>query len=75
MSVHSFETSHGSPTGVAGVLHGVSGLSHRMLASWRRHRAERALEGLSFDTLKDIGFPSADGLVRHNVAKADSATR
>ncbi|MBP1857310.1 hypothetical protein [Rhizobium herbae] len=35
------------------------GLRARAVASWQRHRAERALEGLSYDTLKDIGFPSA----------------
>jgi len=35
------------------------GLSARAVASWKRRRAERALEGLSYDTLKDIGFPSA----------------
>lgn len=26
-----------------------------------RHRAERALESLPYDTLKDIGFPAARG--------------
>ncbi|WP_421873183.1 hypothetical protein [Pararhizobium sp.] len=36
------------------------GLRSRAVASWKRRRAERALEGLSYDTLKDIGFPSAD---------------
>ncbi len=36
------------------------GLRTRAVASWQRHRAERALEGLSYDTLKDIGFPSVD---------------
>jgi uncharacterized protein YjiS (DUF1127 family) len=35
------------------------GLRMRAVAAWKRHRAERALEGLSYDTLKDIGFPSA----------------
>ncbi len=35
-------------------------LRARAVASWKRHRAERALENLSYDTLKDIGFPSAD---------------
>ena len=75
MSVHSFETSRSSPTFVAGVYHGVSGLSHRMLASWRRHRAERALESLSFDTLKDIGFPSADDLGSEENRKAGAAIR
>lgn len=36
------------------------GLRARAVASWKRRRAERALEGLSYDTLKDIGYPSAD---------------
>jgi uncharacterized protein YjiS (DUF1127 family) len=35
-------------------------LRARAVASWKRRRAERALESLSYDTLKDIGFPSAD---------------
>lgn len=30
------------------------------VAAWKRYRAERVLEGLSYDTLKDIGFPSAE---------------
>ncbi|OJF91953.1 hypothetical protein [Pararhizobium antarcticum] len=31
----------------------------RMADAWQQHRTERAFEGLSYDTLKDIGFPSA----------------
>jgi uncharacterized protein YjiS (DUF1127 family) len=37
------------------------GLRARTVASWKRHRAEKALAGLSYETLKDIGFPVADG--------------
>ncbi|WP_275783304.1 hypothetical protein [Pararhizobium gei] len=37
-------------------------LPGRIVASWQRHQAERALEGLSYDTLKDIGFPSVHGI-------------
>lgn len=40
-----------------------SGLQARAFASWRRYQAERALEALSYDTLKDIGFPSANGAI------------
>ncbi|WP_319005488.1 hypothetical protein [Pararhizobium sp. YC-54] len=36
------------------------GLRARAVASWKRHRTERALENLPYDTLKDIGFPSAN---------------
>ncbi len=35
-------------------------LPARAVASWKRYRTERVLEGLPYDTLKDIGFPSAD---------------
>lgn len=35
-------------------------LRARAVASWKRYRTERALAGLSYDTLKDIGFPSVD---------------
>lgn len=38
----------------------LAGLRTRAVASLQRHRAERALESLSYDTLKDIGFPSVD---------------
>ena len=31
-----------------------------IVAAWRRHQAEQELEGLPFDLLKDIGYPSAD---------------
>ena len=34
-------------------------LRARMVGAWRQHRTERAFEALSYDTLKDIGFPSA----------------
>lgn len=42
------------------LVSGFVGLRARVVASWQRHRAERVLESLSYDTLKDIGFPSID---------------
>ncbi|KQV34641.1 MULTISPECIES: hypothetical protein [unclassified Rhizobium] len=74
MAHHSFE-SHGLPVRLSSVFHGVSGISRRMIASWRRHRTERALEGLPFDTLKDIGFPSADTFEAKAACDAGISTR
>lgn len=42
---------------------GLFNLRARAWAAWKRHRNERALENLSYDTLKDIGFPSVDDAV------------
>ncbi|MDQ0320708.1 hypothetical protein QO002_002846 [Pararhizobium capsulatum DSM 1112] len=75
MAFHSLETPTSSSSRIETVLHGVSGLGHRALASWRRHQAERALEGLSFDTLKDIGFPSADDLGKNDATAMDTPAR
>lgn len=36
------------------------GLSGRLADAWRKHRALRELEGLSYDIQKDIGFRSTD---------------
>ncbi len=36
------------------------GLSGRIAAAWRNHRALRELESLSYDMRKDIGFRSTD---------------
>ncbi|MCK3779639.1 hypothetical protein QM996_08950 [Sinorhizobium chiapasense] len=44
-------------------LPGLFNLRVRAWAAWKRHRQERALENLSYDTLKDIGFPSVDDAV------------
>ncbi|MCA1494107.1 hypothetical protein [Sinorhizobium alkalisoli] len=41
-------------------LPGLFNLRARAWAAWKRHRNERALENLSYDTLKDIGFPAVD---------------
>ncbi|ABR60624.1 hypothetical protein GOC91_23470 [Sinorhizobium medicae] len=41
-------------------LPGLFNLRARAWAAWKRHRNERVLENLSYDTLKDIGFPSVD---------------
>ncbi len=66
---------HGLPVRLSSVFHDVSGIGRRVIASWHRHRTERALEGLSFDTLKDIGFPSADRLDRKTAGCMDAAAR
>ncbi|WP_426130870.1 hypothetical protein [Pararhizobium sp. PWRC1-1] len=55
-----FSLEHSSKPRHSSFASTVFGLSARAVASWKRRRAERALEGLSYDTLKDIGFPSAD---------------
>jgi uncharacterized protein YjiS (DUF1127 family) len=47
----------------------VLALRARMVGAWQQHRRERALEGLSYDMLKDIGFPSA------TAAKTGNPTR
>lgn len=47
----------------------LAALPVRAVASWRRHRAERILESLSYDTLKDIGFPSVDRADKDTQAK------
>lgn len=44
-------------------LPGLFNLRARAWAAWKRHRTERALENLSYDALKDIGFPSLDDAV------------
>lgn len=59
MSVFSLEQS--SQAGHSFLAASLIGLQARAVASWKRHRAEKALEGLSYETLKDIGFPVADG--------------
>ncbi len=47
-------------------LPGLFNLQVRAWTAWKRHRQERALENLSYDTLKDIGFPSVDDAVHKN---------
>ncbi len=57
MRIGEFETrSQGSPG--SGTI--VSSLTGRIVAAWRRRQTERALEGLPYETLKDIGFPVTD---------------
>ncbi|WP_411036625.1 hypothetical protein [Shinella sp. BYT-45] len=48
----------GSPSRL---LHHVFG---RIVSAWRRHRAEREIEGMSYDLRKDIGFRSWDKTTR-----------
>ncbi|RVM16363.1 hypothetical protein [Sinorhizobium meliloti] len=54
--------SSASSQGLA-ALPGLFNLRARAWAAWKRHRNERVLENLSYDTLKDIGFPSVDDAV------------
>ncbi len=61
MAYSSFEHSASGrrPPLFASLFQAVIALRARMVGAWQQHRRERALEGLSYDTLKDIGFPSA----------------
>lgn len=66
MSTNQFSSSsHG-----LSALPGLFNLRARAWAAWKRHRNEVVLESLSYDTLKDIGFPSADDEV-HEAHKAE----
>ncbi len=38
----------------------VARLTRRLQDAWKRHRTERALEGMPFDLRKDIGWPATD---------------
>jgi uncharacterized protein YjiS (DUF1127 family) len=55
-----FSLEHSPQTGRSSVVSAIFSLRSRAVASWKRYRTERELEGLSYDALKDIGFPSAD---------------
>ncbi len=57
-----FSLEHSPQTGRSSVVSAIVSLRSRAVASWKRYRTERELEGLSYDALKDIGFPSADML-------------
>ena len=48
------------PASGTGALPLLRGLSGRIAAAWRNHRALRELESLSYDMRKDIGFRSTD---------------
>jgi len=56
MNQHSSASSSQSLSALPGLFN----LRARAWAAWKRHRNERVLENLSYDTLKDIGFPSVD---------------
>ncbi|MBP2238279.1 uncharacterized protein YjiS (DUF1127 family) [Sinorhizobium kostiense] len=56
MNQHSSASSSQSLSALPGFFN----LRARAWAAWKRHRNERVLENLSYDTLKDIGFPSVD---------------
>lgn len=55
--------SSGSSSQSLSALPGLFNLRARAWAAWKRHRNERVLENLSYDTLKDIGFPTVDDAV------------
>lgn len=55
-----FSLEHSSKPRHSSFASSLFSLRARAVASWKRYRTERALEGLSYDTLKDIGFPSTD---------------
>ncbi|WP_018240088.1 hypothetical protein [Ensifer sp. BR816] len=61
MSTNQHITSSSSQSLAA--LPGFFSLRARAWAAWKRHRNERILENLSYDTLKDIGFPAVDDAV------------
>lgn len=47
-----------SPSG-GRLLAGAAAAFQRTLKTWRAARTERVLSSLSYDTLKDIGYPSS----------------
>ena len=64
-----FSLEHASDPRHLSLVSSLAGLRARAVASWQRHRAERVLESLSYDTLKDIGFPSVDMARKDTQAK------
>jgi uncharacterized protein YjiS (DUF1127 family) len=64
-----FSLEHSPRAERSSVASALISLRSRAVASWKRHSAERALEGLSYDALKDIGFPSADMLNKDTPAR------
>jgi uncharacterized protein YjiS (DUF1127 family) len=64
-----FSLEHASAPRHSSLVSSLVGLRARAVASWQRHRAERVLESLSYDTLKDIGFPSIDMARKDTPAK------
>ncbi|SER51077.1 hypothetical protein [Rhizobium sp. NFR03] len=59
MSTFSLSSSPSTPSSASRRLAGATALAHRIVQTWQDRRAERALASLSYDALKDIGFPSA----------------
>jgi hypothetical protein len=63
MSLISFD----DRTGITGlpyltrILQRPRNLAQSLYATWRESRNKRILQSLSYDQLKDIGFPSAGG--------------
>ncbi|MET0359518.1 MAG: hypothetical protein ABW055_08780 [Pararhizobium sp.] len=58
MSTVSFSRSHATPSLGSRSLAGAASFARSIVKAWQDRRAERALASLSYDTLKDIGFPS-----------------
>ena len=60
MSTFSLSSSPSTPSSALRALAGATSLARRIVTAWQDRRAERVLASLSYDTLKDIGFPSAN---------------
>ncbi len=60
MSLTSFENRTG-PSGLSHALQWSSRIAQSLYATWRESRNKRILQSLSYEQLKDIGFPSAGG--------------
>ena len=50
--------------GAAGLTRLVQATVARIVSAWRRYRAQREIEGLSYDQRKDIGFRAWDKTTR-----------
>ncbi|NHT78469.1 hypothetical protein C8J35_101542 [Rhizobium sp. PP-F2F-G38] len=59
MSTFSLSSSPSTPSFGSRALAGATSLAHRIVKTWQDRRSERALASLSYDTLKDIGFPAS----------------
>ncbi|MCY1378246.1 hypothetical protein D9M69_658630 [compost metagenome] len=60
-TMHLYQTSERASS--LSSIPGLFSLRARAWAAWKRYANERALENLSYDTMKDIGFPSVDDAV------------
>jgi uncharacterized protein YjiS (DUF1127 family) len=60
MSLLSFDERTGS-TGLTHIVQWPSHIAQSLYATWRESRNKRILQSLSYEQLKDIGFPSSQG--------------